>query len=281
MTTIHPTAIVDSGATLGEDVDVGPFAIIEAGANVGDRTRIFSSAYIAGGCEIGADCEIHVGTVIGGPAQMRIMHGPGGRISIGDHTILREHVTVHRSIHEDGVTRVGSRCFLLVNSHVAHDCVVGDDVTLANGALLAGHVTVGDRTFISGNAGVHQFVRVGRLVMIGGASRVAKDVLPFTLVVNDSEVYGLNVVGMRRAGLTEEQRAEIKRAYRTIYRSGLNVSSALDVLRTNGLSPLVRELIEFAEGSTRGLCAAGPRGSRMRSAIRQGEDDPDLGLRPE
>lgn len=281
MTTIHPTAIVDSSVKLGVDVHVGPFAIIEAGAAVGDRTTIYSSAHVAGCCEIGADCEIHIGALIGGAPQMRDMRGPGGRVRIGDGAILREHVTVHRSIHEDGVTMVGARCFLLANCHVAHDCVVGDEVILANGALLAGHVTVGERTFISGNAVVHQFVRIGRLAMIGGASRVAKDVLPFSMVVNDSEVYGLNVVGMRRAGLSVAERAEVKRAYRLIYRSGLNVTSAVEALRADGASPLIREWIAFIEGSKRGLCAAGPRGRRLRSGARADEDEPGIGLRPE
>jgi len=268
MRTIHPTAIVDPAARLGNDVYVGPHCVVEAGAVVGDRTRLLSSVFVAGCCTIGRDCELHHGVAVGDAPQMRVMDGPGGRVRIGDATILREHVTVHRAVHADAWTIVGDRGFLLATSHVAHDCVVGNDVTIANGALLAGFVTVGDRAFVSGNTAVHQFVRIGRLAMVGGLARVPKDVPPFTTVTCDGSVFGLNVVGMRRAGMTSAERLEVKRAYHAIFLAGLNVSQALAALRAHPASPLTSEIVAFIESSRRGLCAAAERGGRRRAVVR-------------
>jgi UDP-N-acetylglucosamine acyltransferase len=264
MAIVHPSALVDPSASLGRNVHVGPFTVLEAGATLGDNVVVGASAYVAGCCTIEPDCRIDVGAVLGGNAQMKGATGPGGRFLIGAGSIIREHVTIHRASRDDGCTRIGARAFLLAISHVAHDCALGDDVTPANGALLAGHVTIGDRVFVSGNSVVHQFVRIGRLAMIGGGSRVAEDVLPFTTVVNDSEVYSLNSVGLRRAGFTPYERLLLKRVFRTIYRSGLNLSRAVETLRPSAGVPLVAELLDFIGASTRGLCAAGPRGRRLR-----------------
>jgi UDP-N-acetylglucosamine acyltransferase len=270
MPTIHPTAIVDPAACLGGDVHVGPYCIVEAGAVIGDRTRLLSSAFVAGCSVIGCDCELHHGAAVGGAPQMRIMDGPGGSVRIGAHTVLREFVTVHRATKADRCTTVGDRGFLMATSHVAHDCQVGDDVTIANGTALAGFVTVGDRAFISGNVCVHQFARIGRLAMIGGLARVTKDVPPFVTVVETGLVVGLNVVGMRRAGMTSAERLEVKRAYQALYRSGLNVSQARAALRAQPSSPLTSEILAFVEGSRRGLCAAASRGGRRRSGANAG-----------
>ena len=256
MATIHPTAIIDSSAQLGHDVDVGPYSIVEAGAVVGDRTRIMASVLVAGCSTVGSDCELHHGAVVGGAPQMRTMDGPGGRVRIGNGTVIREYVTVHRAVAADAWTLVGERCYLLATSHVAHDCVLGDEVTLANGALLAGFVSVGDRTFVSGHTGVHQFVRIGRVVMVGALAAVSKDVPPFTMVAHDGLVEGLNVVGMRRAGLTSEERLSIKRAYHTLYHEKLNVSQAIEALLSQLPSPFVEEIVAFIRASKRGLCAA-------------------------
>lgn len=281
MVRIHPTAIVDPATRLGRHVEIGPFAIVEAGATLGSDVVVGASAYIAGCCTIGEGCRIDIGAVLGRSAQIRDADSSGGRLTIGPGSTIREHVTVHRASQEDGCTRIGARAFLLANSHVAHDCVLGDDVTLANGALLAGHVSIGDRAFLSGNAVVHQFVRIGRLAMIGGGARVGKDVLPFTTVVNYSEVGSLNTVGLRRAGFTFDDRLLLKRIFRVVYRSGLNLSQAVDVLRADAGLPLVGEVLEFIAGTTRGLCAAGPRGRRLRKG--GGADDPsdvDMDSRP-
>jgi UDP-N-acetylglucosamine acyltransferase len=248
---IHPTAVVDRTAEIGIDVEIGPFAIIEAGARIGDRTRIVASSFVARRAEIGHDCEVHVGAVIGQPAQIRDLRGPGGATAIGPRTIIREHVTVHRASREDGMTSVGADNLLMAGCHIAHDCRTGDAVTIANGSLLAGCVTIGNRAFLSGNVVVHQFVRIGDLAMIGGLSRVSKDVPPFMLIVGDSKVCGVNVIGMRRANLG-------------LYRSGLAISRAVERLRDEPSSPEIQAILGFVETSTRGLCA--PRQRRRTGA---------------
>jgi UDP-N-acetylglucosamine acyltransferase len=265
---IHPMALVDPRAYLGAGVTVGPFAIVEAGVAIGDRCRVMAGAFIAAGSDIAADCEIHMYAVVGHRPQIRDFEGPGGGVCIGSGTIVREHVTVHASRDPNGLTRIGRNSFLLAGCHIAHDCRIGDSVTIANGALLAGHVALADRVFVSGNVVVHQFVQVGELAMIGGQARVSKDVPPFMLVVGDSRVRGVNVVGMRRAGWSAGQRRSVRDAYGILYRSSLNVSDALARLRNLPDSPEVRSLIGFIEHSTRGICAAGTpvyRTSRARS----------------
>lgn len=257
---IHPTAVVDRAAAIGVDVEIGPFAIVEGGARIGDRTRIVASAFVARQADIGEDCEIHVGAVIGQPAQIRDLRGPGGTTIIGPRTVIREHVTVHRASREGGQTIVGADNLLMAGCHVAHDCRTGDEVTIANGSLLAGCVTIGHRAFLSGNVVVHQYVRVGDLAMIGGLSRVSKDVPPFMLIVGDSKVCGVNVVGMRRARFTAEQRQAVRRAYSVLYRSGLAISRAVEHLQTEPSSPEIDAILRFIDTSTRGLCAPRQRG---------------------
>lgn len=260
---IHPTAIVDGSAILGMDVEIGPFVIVEAGARIGDRTRIFASAFVAEHAEIGADCELHPGAVVGRAAQIRDLDGFGGGLTIGARTVIREHVTVHRASQAGSVTVIGPDNFLMAGCHVAHDCRLGSGVTIANGALLAGRVTIGDKVFISGNVVVHQFVRIGDLAMIGGLARVSKDVPPFMLVVGDSKVCGVNVIGMRRSNMSAAQRLAVRRAYAILYRSGLAVSHAVDRLQMEPRSAEIDALLSFVAASTRGLCA--PR-TRSRAA---------------
>lgn len=268
--TIHATAVVDPSAELGVGVDVGPHAVIEAGARIGDRTRIMAAAFVASPCDVGADCEVHVGAVVGAPAQVRGLRGPGGRVEIGPRVIIREHVTIHRAGQEGSATVLGSDNFLLSGCHVAHDCRVGNGVTITNGALLAGHVTIGDGAFLSGNVVIHQYVQVGRLAMIGGQARVAKDVPPFVMVVGDSEVCGLNVVGMRRAGMSATQRQNAKRAYAVVYRSRLNVSQAAARLLTLPANDELEAWLASIQASGRGLCAG------RRTAINRSASGPRL-----
>lgn len=260
---VHPTAIVDRTAELGIDVEIGPYVVIEAGARIADRTRIMAFAYLASACDIGPDCEIHVGAVLGGAPQVRDVRGPGGRIEVGARTVIREGVTIHRALHAGDATVIGSDVLLLAGSHVAHDCRIGDGATIANGALLAGNVIVGNGAFLSGNVLVHQHVRIGALAMISGQARLGKDVPPFTVVIAKSRVCGLNVVGMRRAGMSREQRANAARAYGVVYRSGLNVSQAAARLRELPANAECDAWLAFIETSTRGLC-----GARRRNAPR-------------
>lgn len=253
---LHPTAIVAPSAQLGVDVEVGPYAIVEAHACIGDRTRLLASAFVAGSRAIGADCEVHMGAILGGTAQIRGKDGADGGLDIGARNVIREHVTIHRGQRPGASTTVGSDNFLLAGCHIAHDCRVGNGTTIANGALLAGCVTLGDGAFISGNVVVHQHVKIGALSMIGGQARVSKDVLPFVLVVGDSEVRGLNVIGMRRAGMSAARRQRVRRAYAVLYRSGLNVAQAVARLRELPANREVAAWLAFIEDSTRGLCAA-------------------------
>ena len=266
---IHPTALVDTAAMLGADVEIGPFCIVGPGVRIGDRTRLIASVHLVdGGTEIGADCELHVGAVIGQRAQIRDLEGPGGSTIIGPRTIIREYVTVNRASSEGGRTVIGADNMLMSSCHVAHDCCTGDGVTIANGALLAGWVSLGDLVFVSGNVVIHQFVRIGRLAMIGGHARVGKDVPPFMLVGGNSKVCGVNVIGMRRAQLPAAARQSVRRAYGVLYRSGLTVSHAVERLHGSAGDPHVDEMLTFIAASTRGLGAP-----RVRCSVRPESED--------
>jgi UDP-N-acetylglucosamine acyltransferase len=225
---IHPQALVSPGAELGSGVSVGPFAVIEDGVRVGDGTRIQASAYLCSGTTLGRDNVVHMGAVLGPEPQAR-------------------------GTAPDTETRIGSDCFFMANSHAAHNCRVGDGVTLANGALLGGHVEVGDGAFLSGNAVVHQRIRVGRLAMIQGSSAASCDVPPFCNVSSLNELRGINVVGLRRAGVEAHGIAAIRRAYRMLFHGRPNLGRARTRLaeeldRSDGWTPEVRELLEFLEG---------------------------------
>ena len=258
MPTVHASAIVDPAAELGVDVDVGPYAVIRAGVVVGDRTRLMPYVHIEAGCRIGPDCQVFTGAALGHSAQKRGLVARPGELEIGARCIIREHVTVHAAAEPDGRTTVGDDVYLMAGSHVAHDCSIGHGVTIANGALIAGHATIGAHSFVSGNVVVHQFVQVGTLAMIGGQARVAKDVPPFMVVAGNSRVRGVNLVGLRRHGLSASARRTVVTAHRILYRSGLNVSQATDRLRRLDPTPELERILDFIERSSRGLCGGGP-----------------------
>jgi UDP-N-acetylglucosamine acyltransferase len=272
---IHPTATIHPKAELGDGVTVGPYAVIGEHVCLGAGTSVGPHAVIEGWTSIGQCCDIGVGAVLGGPPQDLKYHGQRSFLRIGDHTCIREYVTVHRSAEEDGVTIVGAHDFLMAYTHVAHDCRLGDHVIMVNYAGLSGYVEVEDRAFISGHNAVHQFVRIGYLAMVSGASRVVKDIPPFMIAEgNPTRIRGLNVVGMRRLGLGPKVRGELRRAYRLLYRSGLNTSQALDDLRQEGLtSGEVQRLIAFVEGAKRGICGGLRPGERARTGNTEADDD--------
>jgi UDP-N-acetylglucosamine acyltransferase len=257
---VHPTAIVAQGARLGAGVRVGPFAVIEEGAVIGDDCEIRSHAVVKSGVVLGDGNRVHEGAVLGGEPQDLSFKGGETGVVIGSRNVFREGVTVHRSTKKGGVTRVGSDCFLMAYVHLGHDNQIGDGVIIANNAALGGHVQVGDRAFVSGNVGVHQFCRIGRLAMLGGGSKAVQDCLPF--VISDGHIaraHGLNVVGLRRAGISAGQRNALKEAYRLLLRSGLHRDEALE--RMTALSdPLVDEMVTFVRASKRGF-AHGVRGT--------------------
>ena len=213
---IHPTAIIHPKAKLDATVHVGPYAVIDEGVELGAHCVVGPHVYLTGLTTIGAHNHFHAGCVIGDAPQDLKYKGEPTRLRIGDHNVFREHFTVHRSNKPDAETIIGSHNFFMANAHVAHNCVIGDHVILANGALLAGHVVVQDRAFISGNCCVHQFCRVGTLALMQGGSVITQDLPPFTMMHRVNELCGLNSVGLRRAGFTAEQRLELKRLYHAV-----------------------------------------------------------------
>jgi UDP-N-acetylglucosamine acyltransferase len=262
---IHPLAAVDPTAVLGTDVHIGPFAVVEAGAVLGDGCRLADHAIVRTGCELGRAVVVDSFAVVGGLPQMKAPKDPPGRVRIGDRTVLREGVTIHRATKPDAVTVVGADCFFMANSHAAHDCVVGDHVTLANNAMLAGHVHMGAGTFVGGGAGVHQFVRIGAGVMIAGNAAISYDVPPFTIAADRNDVCGLNLVGLRRAGVPPAAVADLKACFRAVlFGSGNPRQRAADALLagTLGAHAQGRQFLEFFAGGKRGF--ARRRGGRER-----------------
>ena len=259
---IHPTAIIHPQAKLDATVQVGPYAVIDAGVALGAHCVVGPHVYLAGVTTVGAHNKFHAGCVIGdAPQDLKYKDEPT-RVRIGDHNVFREHVTVHRATKTDGETVIGSNNFLMANCHVGHNCQLGDHSIIANGALLGGHVTVQDRAFISGNCLVHQFVRVGTLALMQGGSAVSKDLPPFTVARGDNGICGLNAVGLRRAGLTAEQRQELKKLYHALFRSGQSLRTALAEAQKNFSSGPAKVLLEFVAGTRRGLCSDTGRRNR-------------------
>jgi len=254
---IDATAIISSEAEIDPSVEIGPYVVIKEKVKIGAGTRIMAHAFITGITDIGPDNIIHPFAVIGHDPQDLSYDGHESRLKIGKGNTIREGVSIHRGSKEEAGTVIGDNNYLMGYCHVAHDCHVGNEVIIANGALLAGHVHVDDGAFISGNVTVHQFVRIGTQTMVGGLSKAGKDVPPFMTVVGDSEVRGINVVGLRRAGFNPEQRKRIKKAYKLLYHSGLNVSNALEAIREADLGPEAESIVEFIEGSRRGICRHG------------------------
>ena len=252
---IHPTAIIHPGAKLDPTVEVGPYSVVDESVEVGPHCVLGAHVYLTGVTRIGAHNRFHSGCVIGDAPQDLKYNGAPTRLRIGDHNVFREHCTVHRSTTPDGETIVGSHNFLMVNSHVAHNCVIGNHVILANGALLGGHVAVHDRAFISGNCLVHQFTRVGTLAMMRGGAAISKDLPPFTVALRENEICGLNVVGLRRAGFTPAERLELKQLYRALFRAGENLRAALAHSTSKFTSAPSKAFLEFVESSKRGVCA--------------------------
>ena len=258
---IHPTAIVDPGARLGADVTLGPYVVVEGDTVVGDGTELRAHAVAKRYTELGAGNTVHEGAILGGEPQDVAFEGGATGLRIGEGNRIREGVTIHRSSRPGAATVVGSECFLMAYAHVAHDDRIGDGVVIANNVALAGHVEIGDHAFLSGGVVVHQFCRIGRLAMIGGNAKVIKDCLPF--VITDgvpARARGLNVVGLRRAGVGAAALRSLKEGYRLLLRSALPLETALE--RMAALQhPLVDEMIAFARGSRRGFHRAARGGS--------------------
>ena len=253
---IHPTAIISPRAQLAAGVRVGPYAVIEDEVVIAEGCEIDAHAVIKRYTRLGRRNRVFEHAVLGGePQDVKFRNEPSSLI-IGDDNLIREHATLHRASGEGEATRVGDRNFLMIGTHVAHNCMIGDDNIFANGAALAGHIQVEDHVFLSNNVGGHQFVRFGRYAMVGGKSKIVQDVLPFfTTDGNPPRVRGLNSVGLRRAGFDLTSRRALKSAYQLLFRRGLKLEDALtEMARLN--DPNVVHLIDFIRASGRGFARA-------------------------
>lgn len=256
MIRIHPSALIAPEAKLASDVRVGAYTIIGPGVTVGQGTGIGSHVFIDGTTEIGERCQISSHVVLGTPPQILEDRSETTRLVIGGEVVIREFASVHRgSSKGNGATVLGRRNFIMAYAHVAHDCILGDEVVVSSQAGLAGHVEVEERVVIGGQAGIHQYVRIGRYAMVGACSTVTQDVPPFLLAHgNRAKCYGLNTVGLRRHGVSEQTVRRLKQAYRLIFHSKLNTSQALErVAAEVGSCPEVEHLIHFIKTSSRGI----------------------------
>jgi UDP-N-acetylglucosamine acyltransferase len=255
-TKIHPTAIVDPNAKLAANVEIGPFSIIGPHVTIGEKTMVQSHVVIEAEVAMGRGNFIGHGAIIGVPPQ-DVSFSPDRKtkVEIGDDNIIREYCTIHRGSADGSATKIGDRNFLMAGAHVGHNCVIGNNVVIANNCLLAGYVRVDDGAFLGGGSTFHQFMHIGRLVMVQGSSAFGKDLPPFVTAAERNSVFGLNTVGMRRAGLSANDRGEIKEAFKLMYLSGLNTSQALEKAQRMTFGAPAREFLDFvANAKKRGIC---------------------------
>ncbi|MFC4654867.1 acyl-ACP--UDP-N-acetylglucosamine O-acyltransferase [Rheinheimera marina] len=253
---IHPTAVIDASARLGQNVKIGPFCLIGANVEIGDDTVLESHVVLKGPTKIGKANHFYQFTSIGEDCQDKKYKGEATELVIGDNNVFRENCTVHRgTVQDQGVTRIGSHNLFMNNTHVAHDCVIGDNVIFASGAQAAGHVHVGDWVILGGMSGIHQFCHIGAHSFIGGGSIVVKDVPPYLMAHGSHAVpAGLNVEGLKRRGFSADAILEVRRAYKEVYRKGLTVQEALEVLADKAAEfAEVKLFTDFIANSSRGI----------------------------
>jgi UDP-N-acetylglucosamine acyltransferase len=254
---IHETAIIGPGAKIGANVGIGPHTVIGDEATIADDTSIGANVVLEGEVSIGRANRIGHSVLIGGaPQDLGFIGTTRSRVEIGDRNVIRELCTIHRGTKEDTATVIGDDNFLMAGVHVGHNCAIANKVIIANNVLLAGYVSLADAAFIGGGTTLHQFMRVGRLVMVQGSSAFGKDLPPFTLAAQRNAIFGLNVIGLRRAGFSGAQRDEIKRAFKVLYLSGLNTKQALEKSRAMEWTDVGREFFAFVEEALtkRGVC---------------------------
>ncbi len=258
---IHPTAIIDPQAEIDGSVEVGPHCVIEGNVRIAAGCRLYQNVYLAGWTKIEADCVLHPGVIVGHEPQDTKYDGARTFCRVGRGTVLREYVTVHRGTIPESETLIGEECMLLAGSHVGHNCVVGNRVTLINGVLLGGHVTVGDGVTMGGYAGVHQFARIGELSMVAGHARVAKDIVPFALTDIRGRIAGLNRVGLRRAQVPREQVVRIRAVYRAVFARGVSFDECVKGLESDSDNTARDRLVRFLQAeSKRGVAGRSRRG---------------------
>lgn len=256
--TIHPSAIIDPLAEIHPEAEIGPYVVVDGPVRIGRKSRVMAHATILGWSEIGEENEIHPGVILGDAPQDTAYQGAETYLRIGNHNVLREYVQVHRGTAPGSSTVIGNHNFLMVSAHVAHNCRLGDHITMANGALLGGYVEVGNRAFISAHCLVHQFVRVGELSLMRGLSGTSRDVPPYSIIDWQHTVRGVNVVGLKRAGFDERRIRKIREAFRILFRKGRNLSLAIKEIESNSeISTDLTALLDFIKSSQRGVCFGG------------------------
>jgi len=253
---IHPTAILDPGARIGADVEIGPFSTIGPQVGIGDNTIVQSHVVIEGEVAIGTRNFIGHGAVIGAPPQdLSFSPERKTRIEIGNENVIREYCTIHRGSPDGSATKIGDKNFLMTAAHLGHNCAISNNVIIANNCLLGGHVRVDDGAFLGGGGVFHQHMRIGRLALTQGASGFSKDIPPFVIAAEINYVFGVNVIGLRRAGFSGQDRDEIKAAFKLLYTSGLNISQALKKAAAMEFGAPAREFFAFvAAAGKRGIC---------------------------
>ena len=254
---IHKTAIISPKAELAGNVYIGPYCIIGDNVKIGKGTKLISHVHIECNTEVGENCQIYPFTTIGFPPQDLKYKGEPTGVKIGNNNVIREYVTIHRaSVSGDGWTTIGDNNFIMAYVHIAHDCRIGNSVILANLATLAGHVIVEDYVFIGGMVAIHQFTRIGAYAMVGGFSGVGQDIPPFTMASGArAKLYGLNTVGLKRRGFSEETINILKKAYKILFRDKLSLKEAIEKINQEIPDiPEIRHLIEFIEANKRGIC---------------------------
>lgn len=251
---VHKTAILSGDVTLAEDVEIGPFSVIRGPVTIGQGTVVDERVTITGPTEIGRNNRICCGALVGGDPQDLSFKGGTTYLKVGDNNTIREYVTIHRGTAEGSSTIIGDNNLFMGLVHIGHNCVVGNNVIIGNNSLLAGHVSLFDQAIISGQVVIHQFVRVGRLGMAAGLSRIGKDILPFMTAVGESSLLSLNVVGLRRAGYSQEDRMVLQKCFKLLFRSNLTTTEALKTLADNPEIPAIQEILDFLQDSKRGFC---------------------------
>lgn len=253
---IHPTACIHSRAKLGKGVSVGPYSVIEEHVTIGADTVVGNSCFVGGRTQIGKRCQIFTGAIIGSAPQDLKYKGEPTQVIIGDDNIIREYVTVNLGTKETGKTVIGNNNLLMAYSHVAHDCVLHNDIVIANAGTLAGHVSVEEKAIIGGMVAIHQFSRVGKMAIIGGCSKVIQDVPPYSMVDgHPTKVYGINSIGLKRAEMSAESIANLKVAFKILFKMKLSTSTALRRIKKEvPQDPYIAYLIEFIKNSKRGVC---------------------------
>lgn len=253
---IHPTAIIDKNAEIDASVEIGPYCIVQGNVTIKKGSKLLSHVVIQGSTEIGENCTVSPFASLGGPPQDISYKEEDTNLIVGNNNVIKEYVTMNRgTLHGGGATRVGNNNFIMAYAHIAHDCVVGNNIIMANCATLAGHVEVADSVIFAGLCAVHQFCRIGKLAFVSGLTGVPKDAPPFMIAAGSrAKLYGLNVVGLERHGFPKEEISKLKKAYRILFRSALPLTESLKIIREELTGEHINELVDFITSSKRGIC---------------------------